>query len=78
MAWEEASLATNLVAATPTLAGTPTRWRIWERIQVATWTGVPMRRLAPDTSRKASSILTCSSRGVTSARTSMTRADTAP
>ena len=39
-------------------------------------TGEPMRRLAPVTSRKASSMLTFSRTGVTSARTAITWAET--
>ena len=76
LAWEEASLAMNLVEAMPTEAGTPTRRRISARIQRPMVTGEPMRRLAPLTSRKASSMLTFSRAGVTSARTAMTWAET--
>ena len=76
LAWDEASLATNLVEAMPTEAGTPTRRRISARIHLPMVTGEPMRRRAPATSRKASSILTFSRTGVTSARTDMTCAET--
>ena len=76
LAWEEASLAMNLVEAMPTEAGTPTRRRISARIQRPMVTGEPMRRLAPLTSRKASSMLTFSRAGVTSARPAMTWAET--
>ena len=51
--------------ATPTEAGTPTRSRTSARIQRAIATGEPMRRRAPETSRKASSTLTFSIIGVT-------------
>ena len=66
----------NLVEAMPTEAGTPTRRRISVRIQQPMVTGEPMRRLAPVTSRKASSMLTFSRTGVTSARMTMTWAET--
>ena len=76
LAWEEASLATNLVAATPTEAGTPMRSRTSARIHLAMATGGPMRRRAPETSRKASSTLTFSVSGVTCSRMSITRRET--
>ena len=75
-AWDEASLATNLVEAIPTEAGTPTRRRISERIHLPIVTGEPIRRRAPVTSRKASSMLTFSRTGVISARTDITWAET--
>ena len=76
LAWDEASLATNLVEAMPTDAGTPTRRRTSVRIHLPMVTGEPKRRRAPLTSRKASSMLTFSRTGVTSARTDMTWAET--
>ena len=76
MAWEEASLATNLVEAMPTEAGRPSLPRSSRRIHRPMLTGGPMRRRAPVTSRKASSTLTLSSTGVTSPRISMTRRET--
>ena len=76
MAWEEASLATNLVEAMPTEVGRPRRSRTSERIQRPMAVGLPMRRRAPETSRKASSTLTFSRTGVTSPRIAMTRCET--
>ena len=72
MACEEAILATDLVAAIPTEAGKPTLSRMRARMRRAMRVGVPRRRRAPDTSRKASSMETCSRSGVTVARISMT------
>ncbi|ETJ02100.1 MAG: hypothetical protein Q605_AUC01012G0002 [Actinomyces urogenitalis DORA_12] len=72
LAWEEASLATNSVEAIPTEAGSPRLWRMVERIHWAMRTGGPIRRWAPETSRKASSTLTFSSTGVTCSRMAMT------
>ena len=68
----EASLATNLLAAIPTeqviFCSSSTRARIYSPIKV----GVPSRRLAPLTSRKASSKEMASTSGVTSEKISMT------
>ena len=72
MAFDEAIFATDLVAAMPTEAGRPTRPRISARILWAIATGGPRRRRAPDTSRKASSMLTCSTTGVMEESTPMT------
>lgn len=72
----EATARKILVAAMPTLAGRSRRRRTSARTQRPMRTGLPMRRREPVTSRKASSMLTRSSRGVTSPRTSMTWAET--
>ena len=67
-----ATLARNLVLATPTVMGRPTRSLTWRRSRAAISVGVPETRLSPPTSRKASSIDSPSTRGVVSANTSNT------
>ena len=76
MADDDASLATCLVEEMPTEATTPTSPRILARMISPIRVGGPRRRRAPATSRKASSMLTCSTIGVTEASTAMTWRDT--
>lgn len=65
----------NFVAATPTEQVRPVSSKTRERISSAMRRGDPSRRRAPDTSRKASSMLSGSIRGVTSWKMSMTAAE---
>lgn len=55
LASPDASLATNMVAATPTEQVIPCSSVTASRIWRAMWTGRPWLRTEPDTSRKASS-----------------------
>ena len=69
----EASLATNFRVATPTEQVTPTsRWTV-RRIRRAISGGSPKSRIAPATSKKASSSEIGSTRGVNDRRTSRNR-----
>jgi hypothetical protein len=72
----EASLATNFVPATPTEQVIPcsskTRARMYSPISAAS----PSRRPAPDTSRKASSMLSGSTSGVIDRNKAMTERET--
>ena len=77
LAIPEASLATNFVAAIPTEHVTPCSARTRSRMRAATTDGGPTRRRAPETSRKASSMLTCSTRSVASPKISITARDAA-
>ncbi len=63
-----ATLARNLVRATPTVIGRPTRSRTWRRSRTAMSSGVPVIRARPPTLRKASSIEIPSTRGVVSSK----------
>ena len=76
LAMPEPSFATNFVAAMPTEQVTSHSARTRSRIRAAMCVGGPSLRRAPETSRKASSILTCSTRTVTSRSTAMTPSDT--
>ena len=67
-----ATLARNLVRATPTLIGRPTRSRTAPRRRTAISAGVPAVRHSPLTSRNASSIEMPSTNGVVSSNTSNT------
>ncbi len=73
---DDASLATNLVAATPTEQVIRCSCSTWARIRRAISVGLPSRRTAPETSRKASSRLSGSTSGVTERNTSITFFDT--
>jgi hypothetical protein len=59
-----ATLARNLVRATPTVIGRPTRSSTWRRSRAAMSTGAPEIRPSPRTSRNASSIDSPSTSGV--------------
>jgi hypothetical protein len=72
----EASLATNLVEATPTEQVMPCSSWTRSRICSAITAGGPSRRTAPETSRNASSRLSGSTTGVTSRKIAMTRRET--
>jgi hypothetical protein len=72
----EASLATNLVLATPTEQVMPWLSATRARISRPISAGRPMSRWAPATSRNASSRLIGSTSGVTDRKMSMTRRDT--
>ena len=67
-----ATLARNLVRATPTEMGRPTRSRTSRRSFPAISLGRPETRNSPPTSRKASSIDSPSTSGVVSPNTSNT------
>jgi hypothetical protein len=71
-----ASLARNLVAATPTEQVIPCSSYTRSRISWAIADGDPSRRTAPRTSRKASSSDSGSTSGVTSANTAITPRET--
>ena len=73
----EASLATNLVVATPTEQVIPCCSLTWARISWPIWAGLPRRRSAPETSRNASSSASGSTSGVTARKMAMTSLDTA-
>ena len=73
----EASLARNIVLATPTEQVMPCSSATRARSHSPTLRGLPSRRCAPPTSRKASSRESGSTRGVTEAKISITPADTA-
>ena len=60
------------MVAMPTEMGRPASSRTRRRIERAMWTGSPKRRMAPATSRKASSIEIGSTRGVKCSNTAMT------
>ena len=64
-----ATFARNLVRATPTVIGRPTRSRTSRRRRSAMATGVPAIRSIPRTSRNASSIESPSTTGVVSSNT---------
>ena len=68
----EATFATSLVVATPTDAVRPTSARIAALIARAIASGDPKSASEPATSRKASSIETCSISGVNRRRIAMT------
>ena len=72
MATPLATLARNLVRATPTVMGRPTCSRTSRRNRAAISVGVPAIRLIPRTSRNASSIDSPSTTGVESSNTSNT------
>ena len=72
LAIDEASLATNLLAATPTEQVMPCSSATRLRISSPIAAGGPSRRTAPETSRNASSRDSGSTSGVTSAKTAMT------
>ena len=72
MATPLATLARNLVRATPTVMASPTRSCTWARRRTAISVGVPETRRSPPTSRKASSIDMPSTNGVVSSNTSKT------
>ncbi len=63
-----ATFAEELVRATPTVTGSPTRSRTAARKRTAISTGVPARRSIPRTSRKASSIDSPSTTGDVSSK----------
>ena len=67
-----ATLARNLVLATPTVIGRPTRSRTSRRRRMAISTGVPETRHSPPTSRNASSMESPSTSGVVCRKTSNT------
>ena len=67
-----ATLARNLVGATPTVMGRPTRSRTARRNRTAISTGVPETRFSPPTSMNASSIDSPSTSGEVSSKTSNT------
>ena len=67
-----ATLARNLVLATPTVIGRPTRSRTSARSRAAISEGVPETRPIPRTSRNASSIDSPSTSGVVCSNTSNT------
>ena len=69
----EASLATNLVGATPTEHVTPTSRSTSARILAAIVSGGPNNRSAPATSRNASSSEIGSTSGVNDSNTSRKR-----
>ena len=71
----EASLATNLVLATPTEQVIPCSSSTVARTHSPTWRAPPRRRAAPDTSRNASSSDSGSTSGVTDRNTSITPAE---
>ncbi|CVN09529.1 Uncharacterised protein [Streptococcus pneumoniae] len=73
----DAVLATNFTAEPPTVHGSPSSERTRSRIRWPMCSGGPSRRRAPATSRNASSTLSCSITGVTSANTAITSAETA-
>ncbi len=73
----DASLAMNLDGATPTEQVMPCCSAIVARISAPIRAGRPSRRMAPDTSRNASSSASGSTSGVTDRKTSMTSLDTA-
>ena len=73
----DASLATNLQLATPTEQVRPCCSRMLARISSAIRAGRPSRRMAPETSRNASSSDSGSTSGVTDRKTAMTSADAA-
>ena len=73
----DASLAMNLDGATPTEQVMPCCSAIVARISAPIPAGGPSRRMAPDTSRNASSSASGSTSGVTDRKTSMTSRDTA-
>ena len=72
MARALATLARNLVRATPTVMGSPTRSSTWRRRRMAMSIGGPAMRSSPRTSRKASSIDSPSTNGDVSAKISNT------
>ena len=74
--WEEPSLARNLLAATPTVTARPVSSRTLARRSAAMAGADPARRLAPPTSRNASSRLSGSTSGVTARKTAMTARET--
>ena len=74
LAASEASLARNLVGATPTLQVSPVRAFTSVRMRLAMATPSPSRRRAPVTSRNASSSARGSIIGVTERNTSCTSA----
>jgi len=74
--WVEASFATNLVGATPTEQVMPCSSCTCARIISAIARGGPWVRRAPETSRKASSRPSTSTREVIAVNSSMTEADT--
>ena len=76
LARAEASLATNLVEATPTEQVIRCSSATRARIGRADGGGLPSRRTEPATSRKASSRHSGSTSGVTGAKTSITPAET--
>ena len=63
-----ATLARNLVRATPTVIGSPTSSRTRRRSRSAISTGVPAKCSMPRTSRKASSIESASTTGAVSSK----------
>ena len=67
-----ATFATNLVAAAPTEQTRPVSARTRCLSRAATWTGEPITRPAPDTSRNASSIPSRSTEGVSSSQIAKT------
>ena len=76
LAETEASLATNLVVATPTEQVICCWARTWARISSPIAAGRPSRRTAPDTSRNASSRASGSTSGVIVRNRAMTSRDT--
>ena len=74
----DASLATNLVVATPTEQVSPYWSRTLARIRRAMLAGGPSRRMAPATSRNASSRESGSTSGVTPRNRAMISRDTEP
>ncbi len=71
----EASLATNLLGATPTEQVTPCSSYTVSRMRWPMLAGLPSRRTEPPTSRNASSRLIGSIRGVMLAKVSMMASD---
>ena len=74
--WAEAILASEVVAAPPTVQAMPCSSATRARMSSATARGPPRRRRAPRTSRKASSSDTGSTSGVTDRKISITPRDT--
>ena len=74
----DASLATNLVVATPTEQVSPYWPRTLARIRRAMAAGGPSRLMAPPTSRNASSRESGSTSGVTPRNRAMISLETAP
>jgi hypothetical protein len=72
----EASLATNLLPATPTEQVMPCSSKTRPRMYSPIATGSPSRRPAPETSRNASSRLSGSTSGVIERNSAMTERET--
>lgn len=75
LASPEASLATNFVGATPTEQVMPCSSAIVSRMRDPIRAGLPSRRIAPETSRNASSSESGSTVGVIEAKVAMTASE---